>query len=168
MLNAISEDEKPGMEVPVKILSKVSAEVNIKARLNSVKESIEYITRHPADIIFSDGRLSDGLSSAIFNKADVQIPVIFIAVYEHCTIMAFENTGRDYLMEPVNKPDLDRTILKYNKSQTNFSHTIENTSVANPERFINGRKKKRLIVKKDPENIAVRLEDIVLIYTEAN
>lgn len=168
MLNAIIiEDEKPAMEVLVKMLSEVSTQVNIKARLHSVKESIEYITSNPdADIIFSDVQLSDGLSFDIFSQTGVQIPVIFITGYDHYIMMAFENNGIDYLMKPVNKPDLDKALLKYNKLQSHFSHAMTIAPVANLEKFINGRKKTRLLVKKGLENIAVRLEDIALIYTQ--
>src|SRR5450432_787645 len=143
------------MEVLVKTLSEASTEVNIKARLSSVKESIEYITGHPdADIIFSDVQLSDGLSFDIFSQTGVQIPVIFITGYDDYMMMAFENNGIDYLLKPVNK------------IQTHFSHTRANAPIANLERFINGRKKTRLLVKRGMENIAVRLEDIALIYTQ--
>jgi DNA-binding LytR/AlgR family response regulator len=168
MLNAIIiEDERPAMEVLVKTLSEVSTEVHIKARLGSVKESIEYITGHPdADIIFSDVQLSDGLSFDIFSQTGVQIPVIFITGYDDYMMMAFENNGIDYLMKPVNKTDLDKALMKYNKLQTHFSHTMANAPIANLERFINGRKKTRLLVKRGMENIAVRLEDIALIYTQ--
>ncbi len=168
MLDAIIiEDEKPGTGVLVKTLSQVSTEVKIKARLSSVKESIEYITCYPeADIIFSDVQLSDGLSFTIFNLTGLQIPVIFITGYNHDTMMAFEKNGIDYLMKPVNKADLDRVLLKYNKLQTKFLHTITNAPPANQERFNNGRKKTRLLVKKGLENIVLRLEDIVLIYTQ--
>ena len=168
MLNAIIiEDEKPAMEVLVKMLSQVSTEVHVQARLDSVKKSIEYITCNPdADIIFSDVQLSDGLSFDIFSQTGVQIPVIFITGYDHYIMMAFENNGIDYLMKPVNKADLDKALLKYNKLQTHFSHTVATSPVANLEKFINGRKKTRLLVKKGLENIAVRLEDIALIYTQ--
>ena len=168
MLNAIIiEDEKPAMEVLVKTLSQLSTEVNIKARLGSVKESIEYITSHPnADIIFSDVQLSDGLSFDIFTQTGVQIPVIFITGYDDYMMMAFENNGIDYLMKPVNKADLDKAILKYNKLQTHFSNTSVQSPIANLERFINGRKKTRLLVQRGLENIAVRLEEIALIYTQ--
>jgi DNA-binding LytR/AlgR family response regulator len=168
MLNAIIiEDEKPAMEVLVKTLSEVSTEVNIQARLGSVKESIEYIAGHPnADIIFSDVQLSDGLSFDIFSQTGVHIPVIFITGYDDYMMMAFENNGIDYLMKPVNKTELDKALSKYNKLQAHFSHTTANAPVANLERFINGRKKTRLLVKRGMENIAVLLEDIALIYTQ--
>ena len=168
MLNAIIiEDERPAMEVLVKTLSQVSTEVNIMARLGSVKESIEYITGHPdADIIFSDVQLPDGLSFDIFSQTGVQIPVIFITGYDDYMMMAFENNGIDYLLKPVNKADLDKALLKYTRLQAHFSHTRASEPIANLERFINGRKKTRLLVKRGMENIAVRLEDIALIYTQ--
>ncbi len=168
MLNAIIiEDEKPAMEVLIKMLQEISSGVNIAARLNSVKESIEFITAHPgADIIFSDVQLSDGLSFEIFRQTGVQTPVIFTTGYDKFMMMAFENNGIDYLLKPISKSDLDKALLKYRKLQTHFSQTDINIPVQNLVRFINGRKKTRLLVKRGIENIALKLEDIILFYTE--
>ncbi len=168
MLNAIIiEDEKPAMEVLEKNLSHVSSQVNIKAKLRSVKESIEYFSNEPeADLIFSDVQLSDGLSFDIFTQTDVQIPVIFITGYDEYMMMAFENNGIDYLLKPVDKNDLEKALLKYNNLQSHFLNTKMNVPVENLVKFINGRKKTRLLVKRGLENIAVLLEDIALIYTQ--
>lgn len=168
MLNAIIiEDEKPAMELLVKMLGEVSPGVNIKARLNSVKESIEFIAAHPdADIIFSDVQLSDGLSFEIFKQTGVQIPVIFTTGYDKFMMMAFENNGIDYLLKPISKSDLDKALLKYRKLQTHFSHPDIIGPVENLVKFISNRKKTRLLVKKGMENIALRLDDITLFYTE--
>lgn len=168
MLNAlIIEDEKPAMEVLVKKLSQVSTPVNIKARLNSVKESIEYMSVHPeADIIFSDVQLADGLSFDIFSQTEVQSPVIFITGYDDYMMMAFENNGIDYLLKPVDIADLEKSLLKYNKLQEHFSTSNMLAPVENLLKFVSQRKKTRLLVKKGLENIALRLEDIALIYTQ--
>ena len=168
MLNAlIIEDEKPAMEVLVKKLSQVSTPVNIKARLNSVKESIEYMSIHPeADIIFSDVQLADGLSFDIFSQTGVQSPVIFITGYDDYMMMAFENNGIDYLLKPVDIADLEKSLLKYNKLQEHFSTSNVQAPVENLLKFVSQRKKTRLLVKKGLENIALRLEDIALIYTQ--
>jgi DNA-binding LytR/AlgR family response regulator len=168
MLNAIIiEDEKPAMEVLEKNLSRVSAEVNIKAKLRSVKESIEYFSnQHEADLIFSDVQLSDGLSFDIFSQTGVQIPVIFITGYDEYMMMAFENNGIDYLLKPVDKNDLEKALLKYSNLQSHFLNTKVNVPVENLVKFISGRKKTRLLVKRGLENIAVLLEDIALIYTQ--
>ena len=168
MLNAIIiEDEKPAMEALTMILEEVSPDVNILAQLNSVKESIEFITTHPdADIIFSDVQLPDGLSFEIFKQTGLQVPVIFTTGYDKFIMMAFDNNGIDYLLKPISKPDLGKALLKYRKLQTHFSHTKVNEPVANLEKFISERRKTRLLVKKGMENIALRLEDITLFYTE--
>jgi len=170
MLNAIIiEDEKPAMEALIKTLSQVSTPVNIIARLNSIKESIDYISTQPeADIIFSDVQLADGLSFDIFSHAGVYIPVIFITGYDEYMMMAFENNGIDYLLKPVDKMDLEKALLKYNKLQEHFSHASVQLPIENLEKFINHRKKTRLLVKKGIENIALKLEEVVLIYTQNN
>ncbi|MEO8414638.1 MAG: LytTR family DNA-binding domain-containing protein [Ginsengibacter sp.] len=168
MLNAIIiEDEKPAMEALVRTLTEVSGDVKIKARLGSVKESIQYIRAKPeADIIFSDVQLSDGLSFDIFSQTGVQVPVIFITGYDNYMMMAFENNGIDYLLKPVEKADLEKALLKYNKLQEHFANTRVNVPVENLMKFISHRKKTRLLVKKGLENIALRLEEIALIYTQ--
>ncbi len=168
MLNAIIiEDEKPAMELLAKMLGEISTAVHVTAKLYSVKESIEFLTAHPdADIIFSDVQLSDGLSFEVFKQTGVQIPVIFTTGYDKFMMMAFENNGIDYLLKPISKSDLDKALLKYRKLQTHFSHAEINAPVENLVKFIGNRKKTRLLVKKGMENIALRLEDITLFYTE--
>src|SRR5664279_1764861 len=168
MLHAIIiEDEKPAMEALVRTLTEVSCDVKIKARLGSVKESIQYISAEPeADIIFSDVQLSDGLSFDIFSQTGVQVPVIFITGYDNYMMMALANNGIDYLLKPVEKPDLEKALLKYNKLQEHFANTRVNVPVENLMKFISHRKKTRLLVKKGLENIALRLEEIALIYTQ--
>lgn len=168
MLNAIIiEDEKPAMEALIRTLSQVSTDLNIKARLGSVKESIEYLANQPeADIIFSDVQLSDGLSFDIFSHTGVRIPVIFITGYDDYMMMAFENNGIDYLLKPVDKSDVEKALIKYSKLKDHFAHTAAFVPVENLIKFISQHKKTRLLVKKGLENIALKLEDIVLIYTQ--
>ena len=55
MLNAvIIEDERPALENLITTLSAIATDVQITARLGSVRESIEYLSQKPAvDLIFS-------------------------------------------------------------------------------------------------------------------
>lgn len=166
MLNTIIiEDEKPAMETLVKKLSEVATDVRVKAKLSTVKESIEYLTNESdADLIFSDVQLSDGLSFDIFSQTGVQIPVIFITGYDEFMMMAFENNGIDYLLKPVEKDDLNKALMKYRMLERHFSNN--NDPIENLVKFINERKKSRFVVRKGMENIALKLEDIALFYTE--
>ena len=168
MLKAIIiEDEKPAMEMLVSLLSQVSTKVEIKAKLSSVKESIEYFSgTQDADIIFSDIQLSDGLSFDIFARTSVHIPVIFITGYDRYMMMALENNGIDYLLKPVDKNDLEKAFLKYTRLQSHFLNTNVNMPFENLVQFINRRKKTRLLVKKGMEHVTMLYEDIPLIYTQ--
>ncbi len=166
MLNAIIiEDEKPAMEALVNNLSEVTPRVNVKARLHSVEESIQYFSGEAdADIIFSDVQLSDGLSFDIFSAIHVNIPVIFITGYDEFMLQAFETNGIDYLLKPVDKDLLEKALMKFRNLQQHFSHTQHEIDKLNG--YLNQHGKKRVLVKNGNEYIPLRVEDISLFYTE--
>ena len=76
---------------------------------------------------------------------------------------AFEYNGIDYLLKPVSEDELQKAIIKYRKLEKHFSNQ---PSLNNLVQYVNTRKKTRLIVKKGLENISLRLEDIILFFTE--
>ncbi len=168
MINAIIiEDEKPAIEKLANLLSKVSMKVNIKARLHSVKDSIEFLSKEPdVNLIFSDVLLPDGLAFNIFSAAAIKIPVIFITGYDYYMMNAFENNGIDYLLKPVDINDLQKAVSKYDTLQSHFLNTKAHSPIESLTRFLNPRKKTRLVAKRGLENIALLLEDVVLIYTQ--
>jgi DNA-binding LytR/AlgR family response regulator len=165
MLNAIIiEDERPAVESLVSTIAAVADDIHVIATLNSVKESIEYLaTNPPADIIFSDVQLGDGLSFEIFSQSGNRTPVIFITGYDEFMLNAFEYNGIDYLLKPVDKEGLRKALVKYRMLEKHFA---SHTSMNNLLQYIGNHKKKRLVVKKGLENISLRLEDVVLFYTE--
>ena len=165
MLNTIIiEDEKSARQSLINALLNIDANVNVVAQLSSVKESIEYFSRAPeADLIFCDVQLEDGLSFEIFSRIEIRTPVIFITGYDQFVMNAFEYNGIDYLLKPVSEDELQKAIIKYRKLEKHFSNQ---PSLNNLVQYVTTRKKMRLIVKKGMENISLRLEDIVLFFTE--
>lgn len=165
MLNAvIIEDERPALESLLTTLSAVTDDVQVIARLGSVKESIEYLSQpHAVDLIFSDVQLNDGLSFEIFNKGNIRIPVIFITGYDEFMLNAFEYNGIDYLLKPVDKESLGKALVKYKMLEKHFTN---HHSLHKLMQYLGNHKKKRMIVKKGMENISLRLDDVALFYTE--
>jgi DNA-binding LytR/AlgR family response regulator len=165
MLNAvIIEDERPAMESLITTLSSITDEVQVIARLGSVKESIEFLSKpSDIDIIFSDVQLNDGLSFEIFNKSNIRIPVIFITGYDEFMLNAFEYNGIDYLLKPVDKESLSKALIKYKMLEKHFAN---NHSIDGLMKYLGNHKKKRMLVKKGMESISLRLDDVVLFYTE--
>ena len=169
MINVIIiEDETPAMEVMSKILTELSEEVNIQAKLQTVEESISYFKNipHQADLIFSDVQLSDGLSFEIFKQTNLKTPVIFTTCYDQFMLLAFENNGIDYILKPIEKADLQKAIWKYKNLQNHFTHQLHQQSLASLMNFVSNRQKSRLLVKKGLEHILLRIEDVILFYTE--
>ncbi len=164
MLNTIIiEDEKAARQNLINALMNIDANLNVVAQLSSVKESIEYFLSSPqADLIFCDVQLEDGLSFEIFSKMEIRTPVIFITGYDQFVMNAFEYNGIDYLLKPVSEDELQKAITKYRKLEKHFGNQ---TSIDNLVQYVS-RKKTRLIVKKGLENISLRLEDVVLFFTE--
>jgi len=166
MLNTIIiEDERLARENLQYTLTRLDPDIKILAALGSVKESLEFLsTPVHADVIFSDVQLSDGLSFEIFRNARIQAPVVFITGYDEFMMNCLEHNGIDYLLKPVDERDLEKALQKYKMLQHHFAS--QSPELNNLVAYFGNRKKTRLVVKKGLENIALRLEDIALFYTE--
>jgi two-component system, LytTR family, response regulator len=156
----IIEDERLIAEELQSRLLALSKEVEITATLASAGEGIAYFSHwHNTDLILSDIQLPDGLSFEIFNAVSCNVPVIFITGFERFIVNAFETNGIDYLLKPVEDRDLQKVLNKYKMLNQHF---------AKRQQFFNSfsREKKKLVVQKGMMNIVLRLEDIVLFYTQ--
>lgn len=114
MLNAlIIEDELPNIHRLEKMLSRSSYNVAVIKSLQTVKDSIQWLSKnkHP-DLIFMDIMLTDGLSFEIFQHIDISAPVIFITAYDEYALKAFEVNGIDYLLKPLELEKLEKSISK--------------------------------------------------------
>src|SRR5215831_403407 len=165
MLNTIVIDsDGSAIDHFITRLRNLEENVNVLARLSSVHETIDYFSKAPyGDIIFCEVGLDDGSAFTIFNRINIVIPVIFMSTGSQHMMEAFEYNAIDYLLKPVNEHDLARALLKYHKLKEHFTrHPLVSEVIP----YVNGRKKTRLIARRGMENISLRLEDIVLFYTE--
>lgn len=166
MLNVvIIEDERLAVDKLKGILSELATDVQVQAVISSVKEGVDYFSKLPKpDLIFCDIHLTDGLSFEIFNSFQANAPVIFTTAYDEFIMKAFDYNGIDYLLKPVNKQEVSKAYQKYKSLQQHFNST--QGKLSNLLEYLGARKKSRIIVKKGLENIALKIEDIVLFYTE--
>lgn len=157
----IIEDEKLIAGELKRMILKVCPDVEITAVLSSVRESVEYLNAnaHP-DLVFCDVNLGDGLSFEIFNKVNLKAPVVFVTAYDDFVLNAFEYNGIEYLLKPVSESDLSKAVNRYRSLEDHFSKFQQFTKA------FTQKIRKRLIVRKGLENIALRTEDVVMAYTE--
>lgn len=114
MTAVIIEDEPLAALELEKILKKISPDIDVLFRLDSVKESVDWLRLNKVDLIFSDIHLGDGQSFDIFREVEVNVPVIFITAYDEYAIQAFKNQGIDYILKPFDKAELQKALDKVN------------------------------------------------------
>src|SRR5687767_3241915 len=166
MLNAIIiEDERPAQEHLLQLFSEINDSILVQAMFSTVKDATAYLGTAPAaDIIFSDVQLTDGYSFEIFQNINTRIPVIFITGYNEFIMNAFTCNGIDYLLKPLDKKELLHALNKYYRLEQHFAG--QSTRFDQFFRQIDPKRKNRLIVRKGLEYVALRLEEVVLMYTE--
>jgi two-component system response regulator LytT len=119
----IIEDEAIAANNLEKQLLTVEPGVEILAKIDSIRDSVTWLTNNTADLIFLDIHLSDGLSFSIFEQIEVKTPIIFTTAYDQYTLKAFKVYSIDYLLKPIDIKELKQSIEKYknlvNKKQEN-------------------------------------------------
>lgn len=112
----IIEDEENLARQLQKMLLEIDPEVNILSMIGSVKDAVAFINgSDEIDLMLVDIYLSDGLSFDIFTKAACKSPVIFCTAYDQYALKAFEVDSVDYLLKPIKKADLQKSVDKYKR-----------------------------------------------------
>jgi two-component system response regulator LytT len=112
----IFEDEKLNAERRVELIKRYDLSAEVLAILESVDQGVEWLTKNTSpDLIFMDIRLSDGLSFELFERINIEIPVIFTTAYDEYAIRAFKVNSVDYLVKPVDFDELKSAIDKFKK-----------------------------------------------------
>lgn len=110
----IIEDEVMAVKTLKKLLAEVSPGIEIVGILESVEDSVDWISSHSMpDLMFMDIHLADGSSFVIFERVTITCPVIFTTAYDEYALKAFEANGIDYLLKPIAKESLERAMNKY-------------------------------------------------------
>jgi len=142
----IIEDEAPAANRLAVLLQRISNEINVVQKLDSVEASVNYLqSASNIDLIFMDIQLADGLSFDIFQRTTVTTPVIFTTAFDQYTLKAFKVNSIDYLLKPIDEAELNCAVDKYRrfyyKKEDDFSEKIiklvrEMNSTAYTERLL--------------------------------
>lgn len=163
----IIEDERRAADHLVRMLREVEPDIAVLHVAESVESGVRYLSGNgKVDVIFSDVQLGDGLSFAIFEQVKINVPIVFITGYDRFMMDAFENNGIDYLLKPIDKEDLQKALKKYKGLERHFVEEKSDGTIGQLLRYMEGGKKKRILLRKGIENITMPLNDIVLFYTE--
>lgn len=163
----IIEDEVMAAKTLKKLLVEVSPGVEIVGILESIEDSVEWITNHAMpDLMFMDIHLADGSSFAIFERVTITCPVIFTTAYDEYALKAFEVNSIDYLLKPISKDALEHAMKKYHSL---VGKRVEDSKIEALVSQLGDKKKYRsyfLLPERD-KFIPLPVSNIVYIYIDA-
>ncbi|MBN2214302.1 MAG: response regulator transcription factor [Bacteroidales bacterium] len=159
----IFEDEKLNAERLVELIRRYDVSVEVLAVLESVKQGVEWLTNHSSpDLIFMDIRLTDGLSFELFEKINIEIPVIFTTAYDEYAIRAFKVNSVDYIVKPLDFGELKAAIDKFKKTRPLLSPEFIQTILKQS----NLKYKNRFLVKIGDQFKHIECRDILCFIFE--
>jgi len=121
----IIEDETTAALSLQRLLAAVRPTCRLLALLESVAESVAWLAENPPpDLIFMDIHLADGSSFEIFRSVAVTSPVIFTTAYDEHALEAFQANGVDYLLKPLSRASLQRSLDKLDALRQPAAATI--------------------------------------------
>ncbi|MEM7110068.1 MAG: response regulator, partial [Bacteroidota bacterium] len=112
----IIEDETLAAEKLENLLGELDGSIQILGKLKSIEATVEWFAeeQNKPELVISDIRLLDGLSFDIFKQVDYSGAVIFTTAYDQYAIKAFEVNSIDYLLKPVQREKLKKSLDKFN------------------------------------------------------
>jgi DNA-binding LytR/AlgR family response regulator len=111
----IVEDEMPSARKLNAFINQVAPDFEVVDILDSVEQTVEFLSHNSVDLIFLDIHLSDGNSFSIFDQIGVETPIIFTTAYNQYAIEAFKQVSVDYLLKPLNRERLNIAVQKFRK-----------------------------------------------------
>lgn len=170
MIVLIIEDEQLTAKNLEKMILELIPDAEIEGILPSVKDAVDWFGSNPMpDIAFMDIHLTDGSSFSIFDKVDISCPIVFTTAYDEYALKAFEVNSVDYLLKPVDKRSLQRSLEKMKRlaaapQKEDNSELIRKVADA----ILKGGTvyKSSLLVPVKDKFIPVKVRDIAYIYFE--
>jgi DNA-binding LytR/AlgR family response regulator len=158
----IIEDEKVAADKLEQMIYDIDPEIEIKAKIGSIKESVTWLMQHSVDLIFLDIQLSDGISFSIFDTVHVSTPIIFTTAYDQYAIKAFQLNSIAYLLKPIRESELNDSLTKYKtlKSTYGIDFDLLLAQVQGKEHDY----KKRFLIQIGDKLKKIDIDDIAYFY----
>lgn len=163
----IIEDEEPAAERLQKMLREIDHSAEVVDIIVSVKSAIIFLEQQPEiDLILMDINLADGSSFDIFQKTDVETPIIFITAYDEFALQAFKVNSIEYLLKPVKKDELKHAIEKWKKNFEVKTKIPDLNALFKTLGMPEANYKKRFLIRYGERIRTIETDQIAYFYTE--
>ncbi|CAN0590023.1 unnamed protein product [Ectocarpus sp. 12 AP-2014] len=162
----IIEDEARAANQLERMLKACDFEYELLDVIDTVEDAVLWFQKNSApDLVFMDIQLADGLSFEIFQKIEVNAPIIFTTAFDQYAIQAFKVNSVDYVLKPIQKEDLDTALNKFLKS--NKSNALDPSVLQQLLSSIQAAPKREgLLVKEGSGFVQIKISELLYCYSE--
>jgi DNA-binding LytR/AlgR family response regulator len=160
----IIEDEPHAADRLKQLISSLKPEIKVIDTLESVRQSVSWLKANPMpSLIFLDIHLADGISFEIFDQVEVTCPIIFTTAYDAYALKAFSVNSIDYILKPIDRNDLQRSLDKFTRMSGTAEKMMESISLA--VEMLTKKYKTRFVIKVGEKLKSVEVNDILFFYS---
>ncbi|MFD0798427.1 LytR/AlgR family response regulator transcription factor [Maribacter chungangensis] len=162
----IIEDEPRAASQLQRMLTACAFDYELLDIIDSVEDSVTWFETNKAPgLVLMDIQLADGLSFEIFQKTEVECPIIFTTAFDQYAIEAFKVNSVDYLLKPIQKDDLDKALDMFGKSNQKLS--IDSETLKQLLASIQEKPKRNGILVKDGSGfLQIKTTQLLYCYSE--
>jgi two-component system, LytTR family, response regulator LytT len=159
----IFEDEIDNGEHLIRLIKTLRPQYTILGVLPSVAAGIEYFQKGiMPDLVFMDIHLADESSFHFFETTKLEFPVIFTTAFDKYALRAFKVNSIDYLMKPIEKQELEKSIEKFEKL---LRVHVPFTQIVKFAEGILQKQNQRFSARVNDQLIFVKVQDIAYIFS---
>ncbi len=162
----IIEDEPRAASQLQNMLKTCGFQYELLEIIDTVEDTVMWFQKHTApDLVFMDIQLADGLSFEIFQKIEVEAPIIFTTAFDQYAIQAFKVNSVDYLLKPIQQDELNKALDKFKKSNTSvLIEPLVLKQLLNSMQSPN--KREGILVKEGSGFVQIKISELLYIYSQ--
>lgn len=117
MIRALIVDDEIHAREELEALLEETAAFSVVGRCANAIEALQAIKREKPDVLFLDIHMPRISGMELLSMIDDEVMplVVFVTAYDEYALKAFEENALDYLLKPVEKERLGKTVLKLRK-----------------------------------------------------
>jgi two-component system LytT family response regulator len=160
------DDEQKAREMLRILLEKNFPELEIVGETSNIPEGVKLIHRMQPDVVFLDIEMPiySGLELLdFFDKEQVQFKIIFVTAYAEHALKAFRLAAVDYLLKPIQLPQLAEAVNKLKKNEPTSLQQLDAL-----QQNLSGTKSERIALSLSEGLTIVELKDILYLKAEGS
>ena len=162
----IVDDEADARDVLETIIDFSKQPIKIVAKCSNLKEAVLKIKEQKPDVVFLDIEMPEFAGYEIINYFDeINFEIVFVTAFNEYALKAFELSAIDYLVKPINRERLNKTLKRIieNKNEKNaiLEYEILLESLQNKE-------VQKIIIPEVGFNRVLNLDDIICIQGQGS